>query len=238
MLPSITLSNVFFEYPYRRSLSSLLLPRHHLSNPRNTISSINLTITHGERVALLGGNGSGKTTLLRLISTILEPTSGTIFTSSPVFPLLQQGFFTTRELTVVQTIRAYYFYNKYYQITSYHDYLLSVLDFSGLHEHKDKPVKKLSQGMSLRLLFSILVDGQHNILAIDEFFGTGDKAFFQKAQLRLTQFLKYSSTLILASHSDSLLRDFCSRGLVMSNGKIVFDGTLDDALSFYREHSA
>lgn len=235
MTPCITLSNVFFEYPYRRSLASLLFSSRRISTPRSTLSAINLTINHGERVALLGQNGSGKTTLLRIISSIIEPNSGTSFTSAPVFPLLQQGFFSTRELTVAQTVRTYYLYNKNYYTLGYNDYLQSILDFSGLHEHVDKPVKKLSQGMSLRLLFSILVDGQHNILAIDEFFGTGDAAFFQKAQQRLTKFLQDSSTLILASHSDNLLRDFCTRGIVMRSGSIAFDGPLSDALKFYRD---
>lgn len=235
MKPCIDLLNVSYEYPYRRSLSSLLRSSPPTTTPSHTLSSVNISIAHGERVALLGGNGSGKTTLLRLISSILQPSSGRIITSSPVFPLLQQGFFSTRELTVYQTIRTYYLYNNHYRRLSFSQYLALVLDFSGLQDHIHKPVKKLSQGMALRLLFSVLVDGEHNILAIDEFFGTGDTAFFNKAQARLAEFLQKSSTLILASHSEVLLSEFCTRGIVLSGGIVSFDGPLADALSFYKD---
>ena len=96
-------------------------------------------------------------------------------------------------------------------------------------------MKGYSEGMSARLLFALLTSGNHDCLALDEGFGTGDARFFEKAQRRLEEFIQATGTLILASHSDELLRRFCNRGLVFSKGKIVYDGLLEDSLRYYHE---
>ena len=81
----------------------------------------------------------------------------------------------------------------------------------------------------------MLTSQKHECLALDEGFGTGDARFFSKAQDRLKKFLESTGTLILASHSEELLRQFCTRGIVFSNGRIVFDGELNNALEYYHE---
>jgi lipopolysaccharide transport system ATP-binding protein len=97
-------------------------------------------------------------------------------------------------------------------------------------------MKGYSEGMSARLLFALLTSSTHDCLALDEGFGAGDARFFDRAQRRLEQFIESAGTLILASHSDGLLRQFCQRGLVFNQGQIVFDGPLDASLAFYHEH--
>ena len=93
--------------------------------------------------------------------------------------------------------------------------------------------------MSARLLFAVLTGGSHDCLAMDEGFGAGDSSFYDKAQERLTRFLSSAGTLLLASHSDELLRRFCRRGLVFDSGRLVFSGPLDNALDYYhRNHSS
>ena len=99
------------------------------------------------------------------------------------------------------------------------------------------PMKGYSEGMSARLLFSILTSGRHECLALDEGFGTGDAKFFKKAQKRLEDFINTAGTLVLASHSDELLKQFCERGLVFERGKIVFDGSILEALKYYHENN-
>ena len=108
-----------------------------------------------------------------------------------------------------------------------------VVEFSGLGDFIHLPVKTYSQGMAARLLFSMLTASTHECLAIDEGFGAGDVSFVEQAQQRLEQFMQAAGTLLLASHSEALLRQFCSRGLVFDRGSIVFDGPLDDALAHY-----
>ncbi len=89
--------------------------------------------------------------------------------------------------------------------------------------------------MASRLMFSLLTYQHHECLALDEGLGTGDKAFYNKAQQRLNSFLRKSGSLFIASHSKELLRKFCFRGIVFSSGKIVFDGELEEALNFYEK---
>jgi ABC-type polysaccharide/polyol phosphate transport system ATPase subunit len=100
------------------------------------------------------------------------------------------------------------------------------------------PVKSYSDGMAARLLFSVLTGIAHDCLAMDEGLGAGDSGFFNKAQKHLEDFVHAAGTLILASHSDDLLRQFCKRGLVFDQGQIVFDGQLENALKFYHEELA
>ena len=87
--------------------------------------------------------------------------------------------------------------------------------------------------MSARLIFSLLTSFQHDCLAIDEGFGTGDFEFFERAEKRLKSFINSTGTLFLASHSEELLRQFCTRGIVFNHGSIVYDGYLNEALNYY-----
>ena len=114
-----------------------------------------------------------------------------------------------------------------------------MISFSGLGDYIHLPVKTYSQGMAARLLFAVLTGGSHECLAMDEGFGAGDTSFYEKAQERMTRFLSSAGTLLLASHSDELLRRFCRRGLVFDSGRVVFSGPLDDALEYYhRNHGS
>ena len=108
-----------------------------------------------------------------------------------------------------------------------------VVEFSGLGDFVRLPIKTYSQGMEARLLFALLTACSHDCLAMDEGFGAGDSSFYERAQERLHGFLATTGTLLLASHSDELLKRFCTRGLVFQEGSIGFDGPLDQALSFY-----
>ena len=108
-----------------------------------------------------------------------------------------------------------------------------VIEFSGLGDFIYLPLKTYSEGMSSRLMFALLTYQYHECLALDEGLGTGDKAFYNKAERRLDKFLNNSGSLFIASHSKELLRKFCLRGIVFSSGKLVFDGALEQALTFY-----
>lgn len=196
---------------------------------------IDLTVHQGGRVALIGHNGSGKTTFLRLISGIYKHTSGFFESHVPVFPMINKSFITSSELSGLQAIKAYYLLvnNNLRGFEAFSD---DVISFSGLGDFIHLPLKTYSQGMESRLLFSILTGVSHDCLAMDEGFGAGDMAFYEKAQERMSNFLRSTGTLLLASHSDALLRRFCRRGLVFDSGRLVFSGPLDDALDFYQRN--
>jgi lipopolysaccharide transport system ATP-binding protein len=199
------------------------------------LRGINCTIRHGERIALIGHNGAGKSTFLRLVSGIYHASSGLFRATCPVYPMIQKSFITAPDLSGIQAAKAHYLL-QYGNLRGFESFLDEVLDFSGLGDYIHLPVKGYSEGMASRLLFSLLTSGSHDCLALDEGFGAGDARFFERAQQRLKDFIASAGTLLLASHSDDLLLQFCTRGLVFSEGQIVYDGELAAALSYYHDH--
>ncbi len=199
------------------------------------LNKINLTIMKGERVGLIGHNGSGKSSFLRLISGIYLPTRGNIKISVDVYPMLQKTFLTSSELSGIDACKAHYLLN-HHSLVGFDSFLQEIIDFSGLGSYISLPIKTYSEGMSARLIFSILTSSPHECLAIDEGFGTGDADFFDRAEDRMKQFMESAATLFLASHSEGLLKQFCDRGIVFSHGSIAFDGPLDAALNYYHTH--
>tara|TARA_Y100001968_G_scaffold167900_1_gene153744 strand:- start:185 stop:1561 length:1377 start_codon:yes stop_codon:yes gene_type:complete len=199
------------------------------------LNNINLAIMKGERVGLIGHNGSGKSSFLKLISGIYMPTNGDIKISVDVYPMLQKTFLTSTELTGVDACKAHYLLRNH-SLNGFEEFLNQIIDFSGLGSFISLPIKTYSEGMSARLIFSILTSSPHDCLAIDEGFGAGDADFCDRAEERMQQFMESAATLFLASHSEELLKQFCNRGIVFSHGKIVYDGPLDAALNYYHTH--
>jgi len=196
------------------------------------LCDLNITFGKGERVALIGHNGSGKSSFLKLISGIYTLTSGNMKISVDVYPMLQKSFLTSSELSGIDAAKAHYLLISG-TLDGFNQYLDEIINFSGLGDYISLPIKTYSEGMSARLIFSLLTSFQHDCLAIDEGFGTGDFEFFERAEKRLKSFINSTGTLFLASHSEELLRQFCTRGIVFSHGSIVYDGQLDEALNYY-----
>jgi ABC-type polysaccharide/polyol phosphate transport system ATPase subunit len=196
------------------------------------LHGVNCVIHEGERVALIGHNGAGKSTFLKLVSGIYTPTNGRFEQRIRVFPMIQKSFITSLELSGLQAMKAHYLMVQG-NLHGFQQFYEGVLDFSGLGDFIHLPIKTYSEGMAARLLFSMLTAFTHECLAMDEGFGAGDFSFYEQANLRLQTFMDAAGTLLLASHSELLLRQFCQRGLVFEQGSIAFDGDLDHALSFY-----
>ena len=201
------------------------------------LDRVSCSVREGDRVALIGHNGAGKSTFLRLISGIYRHTSGRFEARVPVFPMIHKSFITSSELSGLQAIKAHYLMVKG-RLEGFEAFCDDVVTFSGLGDFVHLPLKTYSQGMASRLLFSVLTACSHDCLAMDEGFGAGDTSFYEKAQERMTRFLSSAGTLLLASHSNELLRRFCSRGLVFDSGRLVFSGQLENAMEYYhRNHS-
>ena len=196
------------------------------------LKDIDLSIKKGERVALIGHNGAGKSTFLRLISGIYKPTNGRIEINCTIYPMLQKNFLTSYELSGKEAVKAHYLLQRN-TIAGFNEYLKEIAEFSELNEFINLPMRTYSEGMSARLLFTLLTSTKHDFLALDEGFGTGDARFYERASQRLHNFMQSTGTLVLASHSDDLLRKFCKRGLVFNKGRIVYDGKVDEALNYY-----
>ena len=198
------------------------------------LNSISLKIYRGDKIALIGHNGSGKSTFIRLVSEIYHPTKGKIYKKVKPYPMLAPSFIVSDVLTGIDSAKAHYLF-RYGNLKGFETYLSDIVNFSGLGDFIALPIRTYSEGMKSRFIFSILTFDKHEFLALDEGFGTGDKAFYNKTESRLKKFISGSGTLIFASHSTAILRKFCTRGIVFSCGNIVYDGKLKEALDFYAE---
>jgi len=222
----------------RHSLKRLALGVRRSGTRPLALDSLTLQIERGERVGLLGHNGSGKTTLLRLLSGIYDPTAGTLLChGEPLSPIIEQSLGYSRELTGVQL--CYYNYLLHQrQHTSWASYLSEIEAFTELGDALATPTKTWSQGMQTRLSFALITGRSVTGLALDEGLVAGDQWFQRKAKDQLDRFMAQAGTLVLASHSVDLLQRYCSRGLILEQGRIRFDGSLFRALQLYKGMAA
>lgn len=196
------------------------------------LENINLEITSGERVALLGHNGAGKTTLLRAMAGIYAPTGGRADITGRVMPLFDLGLGLDEDATGYENIvlRGLLIGLKRADIESKVD---DIASFSGLGDFLDLPIRTYSSGMMLRLVFSIATSLEAEILLMDEWLGSGDQDFIVQADQRLMQLIDRSHILIFASHTLGLLEKLCTRGILLEGGHIVFDGPVKEAIEIY-----
>ena len=218
----------------RRSFKRLLQPQGPSGLRPLALDHLDLVIGHGERVGLLGHNGSGKTTLLRLLGGIYSPTAGRIHRDGPpLAPVIEQSLGFSQELTGLQLAR---YSHKLHRagVQSWEAYLSDLEAFTELGDALATPIKTWSLGMRTRLSFALITFRDVQGLALDEGLAAGDQWFQRKARSHLDQFIAAAGTLVLASHSEDLLRRYCTRGVILERGRVRYDGSLYRALQLYR----
>jgi ABC-type polysaccharide/polyol phosphate transport system ATPase subunit len=180
------------------------------------IDGLNLEINDGDRVGLIGHNGSGKTTLLRVIAGIYKPSGGALTIEGRVGALLDPTAGMDAESTIENIyLRGYMLGMSRREIVSKLD---EIADFAELGDFIELPMRTHSAGMFARLAFAVSTAAQKDILLIDEGIGAGDAGFRKKAQQRIESLFDRTPIVILASHSESLISEFCSRRVLMQHG--------------------
>lgn len=187
------------------------------------LSEVSFSLQRGESLALLGHNGSGKSTLLQLLAGILQPTSGIIHCRGRIAPLIELGVGFHHELTGEENIylNASLFGLSNREIRSR---INDIIDFSGLGDFIDTPVKHYSSGMYMRLGFSVAVHVEPDVLLADEILAVGDIEFRNKCHARIRDMQSSGMALILVTHSPEEGRLFCKRFLRLDHGKVVESG--------------
>lgn len=201
---------------------------------RNRIfEDLSLEINTGDRIGLIGSNGSGKTTLLRLLSGILKPDTGFVKSASEMTAILDSGFGLDHALSGRENAMSMLVLHRVNRAER-GNIIQRIWIFSELEEFFDQPLKTYSSGMLVRLILSTQIAlMQNRALIIDEGFGTADLAFQKKTFDEIERMLNIVPFIVIASHNEQMLMDYCNRGIVLQSGNIEFDGTVSDAIQHY-----
>jgi len=196
------------------------------------LNNLTLSIKEGERVGLVGPNGAGKTTLLGVLAGVYEPNYGRVDVRGSVGSLINITLGTDAEATGRENIllRAALLDIPRKDILARMD---EIIDFSGLGEFIDLPVRTYSSGMNLRLAFSVATLLRPEILLMDEWLSVGDKDFSAKAQQRMSELLDASRILVVATHSKDLIMKQCTRVIWLEHGRIKMDGPPQEVVPHY-----
>jgi len=198
------------------------------------LNGVSFELHDGDRVGLLGRNGSGKSTLLRTIAGIYEPTSGEIEVRGRVTPLFDLQLGMDPDATGLENIslRGRMLNLSPRQIE---DSLDDIASFTQLGDYLYMPIRTYSAGMKVRLAFGVSTAITPEILILDEMIAAGDAAFVESVQSRLKRFIERPGILVVASHSMTLLRQWCNKGMLLDHGALVTQGPIDEAIARYRK---
>ena len=198
------------------------------------LDNIDLNVKKGEILGIIGSNGAGKSTLLSIIARIQQPDQGDVTINGKVATILELGMGFHQDLTGRENIvlkgELYGFSKKW--IESRMD---QIIDYSGIRNYIDNPVRTYSSGMRSRLAFSIMINVDADIMLVDEILSTGDATFSAKAADYFKKILKDGKTVVYVSHSSGSVESLCTRVIWLDNGKIIADGKPKKICAMYNE---
>ena len=220
----LTLENVSMSYP---------IPSDAKSGSNSVFNDINLALSGGDRLGIVGRNGVGKSTLLRIMAKIFAPSSGNvIWTTDTTVSLLSLGLGFRPDLTgsenallacMLQGL------SKRDALAS----LASIQSFSDLDDYFDEPVKVYSAGMRARLGFATALKNRSKVILIDEVLGVGDKLFKDKASAALREEMSEDRAVVIVSHAETQIKTLCTRALLLSADTECLVGTVEEVLAQY-----
>jgi len=199
------------------------------------LDGVSLDIKRGEKVAFIGRNGAGKSTLLKLVTKVIEPTSGTLEVSGKVHALLQIGTGFHPDFTGRENIYAYL---AQLGVTGKEAdrQCRDIVEFAELEEYIGQPVKTYSTGMSVRLMFSTATAITPELLVLDEVLGVGDAYFAQKSYARMRQLTDDAgTTLLLVTHDIYSAVKLCDRLIWIDKGRVLMDGPGPEVIKAYED---
>jgi ABC-type polysaccharide/polyol phosphate transport system ATPase subunit len=246
-MTSVVLENVSVDFPIygaHRSLRRVLFERatgglvqrgdrHHPGRyVIKALIDVSCELKEGDRLGLVGHNGAGKSTLLKVIAGVYEPIAGRALVSGRVTPLFDSMPGLDPEDTGYENVitAGMLFGMSHSEIETR---IPDVEEFSELGEYLGLPVRTYSTGMTMRLGFALATAVEPGILLMDEGISAGDARFTERASRRLEQFISRSRIMVLASHSNDMIRSLCNKAALMQTGRVIAIGAVEDILRQY-----
>lgn len=197
------------------------------------LKNISFDLHRGETLGIIGRNGAGKSTLLRMIAGIIEPDAGKIINHGARVSLLALGvgfmpFLTGRENAMLSGMLLGM---RRREILKRMD---AIIEFSGLGDFIDQPLRTYSSGMTARLGFSVSIQATPDALLIDEVLGVGDEDFRKKSTEEMKRLIRSDTAIILVSHSIPVINELCDRAILIDQGTIKLAGQTVDVLEQYK----
>ena len=230
-------SKIFY---HRRSAKRLL--RQYIAGWFNTRSreedtfyalrNVSFEVNEGESVGIVGANGAGKSTLLSVITGLAHPDEGSIEVNGRVAALLELGSGFHPDLTGRENVRMNAALLGFSREKT-EELFDSIVEFSGVGEFIDDPLRTYSSGMTLRLAFSVAVNLNPEVLLIDEILAVGDQEFQARCLDRIRELRNSGKTLLCVSHAPALLLQFCDRGIWLDHGQVVMQGEIGEVIAAY-----
>ena len=236
--PVIKIENLTKEYKMYKNkkdrLIEAIMPSVNRHDTFRAMDNLNLEVKKGEVLGILGRNGAGKSTLLKMVTGVVTPTSGTITTNGKISSLLELGTAFNMELTGIENI---YQHGQVMGLTKeqIEERKQEIIDFADIGEHLYQPVKTYSSGMFARLAFSCAINVDPEILIVDEVLSVGDMAFQLKCFKKFDQFKKKGKTILFVTHSITDVLKNCTRTIIISSGKKIFDGDVKEGVEKYKK---
>jgi ABC-type polysaccharide/polyol phosphate transport system ATPase subunit len=248
-LSSIIANNVTIDFPIygssHRSLRQTLfsstggLIRHERAGRQQRVviralDNVSFTLRNGDRLGLVGHNGAGKSTLLKVLAGVYKPDGGSIRVDGRVSPLFNSAPGLDPDDSGYENIKTC---GMFLGMSSeeINRKLLDIVDFCELGEYLDLPVRTYSTGMVARLGFAIATAIEPDILLLDEGLAAGDARFAARAEHRMQALIQRTPVLVLASHSDALIKSMCNRAILLEKGRLIQIGSVDEVMNRYHE---
>jgi lipopolysaccharide transport system ATP-binding protein len=201
------------------------------------LNDISFELKKGETLGIIGHNGAGKSTMLKHLSGIMEPTRGNIEVNGRLSALIEVGAGFHPDLTGRENVylNGVILGMSRAEVKRKFD---EIVEFAGLEEFIDTPVKRYSSGMFARLGFSVAAHLEPDILVIDEVLSVGDFAFQRKGLEKMRAIAKSGATVIFVSHNLQAVAEFCQRGILLEKGRVIADGPTDQVVRRYLDTAA
>ncbi|MFC1678618.1 ABC transporter ATP-binding protein [Elusimicrobiota bacterium] len=199
------------------------------------LDEVSFEVGRGEAVGIIGPNGAGKSTILKLLSGVTIPSGGKVQTTGKIGALIELSAGFHPELTGRENI---FLYGSIIGMTNAYvaRQFREIVDFSGIEQFIDTPVKRYSSGMYARLGFSVSVHLDPDVLLVDEVLSVGDSSFQAKCIAKMSEFRDSGKTIVYVSHNLESVRKLCPRVILLQQGQISYDGNAEEALRRYYHH--